>query len=99
VTAATGVVVNLPAVLSVAGLTGVVTADALTAALGTLPGGTAVQVGTTAGTVAAGDDPRIVNALQSTTVDTLTTIGQAAYDALTPAVRDDPTILYVITGA
>jgi hypothetical protein len=99
VTAATGVVVNLPAVLSVAGLTGIVAAADLTAALGTIPGGTAVQVGTTAGTVAAGDDPRIVNALQSTTVDTLTTIGQAAYDALTPAARDDPTILYVITGA
>jgi hypothetical protein len=99
VTAVTGVVVNLPAVLSVAGLTGVVAAADLTAALGTIPGGTAVQVGTTAGTVAAGDDPRIVGAVQSATIDTLVVLTQAQYDALTPAARDDPTILYVITGA
>jgi hypothetical protein len=30
---------------------------------------------------------------------TFTPVTQTEYDALTPAVRDDPTILYVITGA
>jgi hypothetical protein len=85
-----------PTVLSVAGLSGEITAGQLLAALGGTPGAS-VEVGSTPGTVAAGDDPRIVNAVQSTTIDTLVTLTQAAYDVLTPAVRDDPTVLYVIT--
>lgn len=44
-------------------------------------------------------DPRLTGAVQSDTIDTLVPLTQTAYDALDPAVRDDPRILYVITGA
>jgi hypothetical protein len=35
----------------------------------------------------------------SPTIRQLIALTQAEYDALTPAARDEPTILYVITGA
>jgi hypothetical protein len=37
--------------------------------------------------------------ITSPTIRQLIVLTQTEYDALTPAVRDDPTILYVITGA
>jgi hypothetical protein len=53
------------------------------------------DVGTAANTVAAGNDSRWSNIVRSTTITTIVTLTQAAYDAL--GVKD-PATLYVVTG-
>lgn len=54
----------------------------------------AVAYGTTSTTATAGNDTRVVNAVQSTTTTTIVQLTQAAYNALTPV----STTLYVVVG-